>query len=597
MGKINIEEKYINNYIDNPYILKFVNESAELCKPYKIYFCDGSEEEKEALINKAIENNELIELNREKFPGCYLHRSAKNDVARTEHLTYICTKKKEDAGPTNNWMSPDEAYAKLKEYFNGCMEKRTMYVVPFMMGIPGSKLNKYGVQLTDSIYVVLNMRIMARMGKNIAKEIKNDNFTKCLHSKGDLDLKKRMICHFPEDNAVWSINSDYGGNAFLNKKCVGLRIASYLGKKEGWMAEHMLLVEIETPEKEKYFIAGAFPSACGKTNLSMLIPPESMPGYKVRTLGDDIVWMYIGDDGRLYGINPETGMFGVLPGTSMKTNKNAMLTIQKNTIFTNALLKEDNTVWWEGMEEPPDRGIDWKGDVWTKGSKEPGAHPNSRFTTPLSQCPVLSPEFSNPKGVPISAILFGGRRENLVPLVYESFNWEHGVFVGATLRSETTAAAIVEKAVRNDPMAMLPFCGYNMGDYFAHWLEMGRRMKFPPKIFFVNWFRKNKEGKFLWPGFSENLRVIEWIIKRCKSEVDAVKTPIGYIPKIEDINTKGIDVSEEDMKELLKVDGDEWINEANEIEKFFSKFDRMPKELMENLKNLKERLMMEKRQK
>jgi len=597
MGKINIEEKYINNYINNPYILKFVNESAELCKPDKIYFCDGSEEEKKALINKAIENNELIELNHEKLPGCYLHRSAKNDVARTEHLTYICTKKKEDAGPTNNWMPPDEAYNKLREYFDGCMKGRTMYVVPFMMGIPGSKMNKYGVQLTDSIYVVLNMRIMARMGKEIEKEIKDNDFTKCLHSKGDLDLKKRMICHFPEDNAVWSINSDYGGNAFLNKKCVGLRIASYLGKKEGWLAEHMMLVEIETPEKEKYFIAGAFPSACGKTNLSMLIPPKSMPGYKVRTLGDDIVWMYIGEDGRLYGINPEIGMFGVLPGTSMKTNKNAMLTIQKNTIFTNALLKEDNTVWWEGMEEPPDKGIDWKGDVWTKESKEPGAHPNSRFTTSLLQCPVLSPEFSNPKGVPISAILFGGRRSNLVPLVYESFNWEHGVFVGASLRSETTAAAMIEKVVRNDPMAMLPFCGYNMSDYFAHWLEMGKRMKFPPKIFFVNWFRKNNEGKFLWPGFGENLRVIEWIIKRCKSEVDAIKTPIGYIPKIEDINTKGIDVSEEDMKELLNVDVDEWINEANEIEKFFSKFDRMPKELMENLKNLKERLMMEKRQK
>jgi len=594
-----ITKKYINNYITNKYVLKFINESAELCNPDKIYFCDGSEEEKKFLTGEAIKSNELIELNQEKFPGCLLHRTAKNDVARTEHLTYICTKKKDDAGPTNNWMSPEEAYKELKGYFKDSMKGRTMYVVPFMMGVPGSKMNKHGIELTDSIYVVLNMRIMTHMGRNIAESIVGDNFTKGLHSKGDISIEKRRICHFPEDNTIMSINSNYGGNALLGKKCLALRIASYLGKKEGWLAEHMLLTEIQTPDGKNFYIAGAFPSACGKTNLSMLIPPESFSGYKVRVIGDDIAWMYIGNDGRLWAINPEAGFFGVAPGTSMKTNRNAMSTIKKNTIFTNVLLKEDKTVWWEGMEEPPDKGIDWKGDVWTKESKEPGAHPNSRFTSPILQCPVVSSEFSNPKGVPISAILFGGRRSNVVPLVYESFNWQHGVFVGATLRSETTAAAMgVEKVVRNDPMAMLPFCGYNMGDYFAHWLEMGRRMKFPPKIFFVNWFRKNKEGKFLWPGFGENLRVIEWIIKRCSSDnknkekeaEEAVETPIGYVPAIDAINTKGINISKEDMKELLSIDVHGWLKETDEIEKFFKKFDRMPKELTKELNDLKKRL-------
>lgn len=595
-GKDKITSKYFNNYIKNRYVLEFVNKSAELCNPDKIYFCDGSEEEKKFLINEAIKSGELIELNQEKLPGCYLHRSAVNDVARTESLTYICTKRKEDAGPTNNWMAPEDAYKELSTYFKNSMKGRTMYVVPFMMGVPGSKMNKVGVHITDSIYVVLNIRIMTRIGKIAADEIKDDNFTKCLHSKGDLSLEKRRICHFPEDNTIWSINSDYGGNAFLSKKCLALRIASYLGRKEGWMAEHMFLTEIQTPDNKKFYIAGAFPSACGKTNLSMLIPPESMPGYKIRVIGDDIVWMYIDDDGRLRAINPETGFFGVAPGTSMKTNKNAMLTIQKNTIFTNVLLKEDNTVWWEGMEDPPEKGIDWKGDLWTKESKEPGAHPNSRYTTPISQCPVVSPEFLNPKGVPISAILFGGRRESVIPLVYESFNWQHGVFIGAALRSETTAAVMgAKKVVRNDPMAMLPFCGYNMGDYFDHWLDMGKRMKFPPKIFFVNWFRKNKEGKFLWPGFGENLRVIEWIIKQCdpsnkNKEKERVETPIGYLPKIEAINTKGIEISREDLEELLSIDKEGWLKEVDEIEKFFSKFDRMPKELMKELNDLRERL-------
>ncbi len=591
-----ITNKYINNYIKNKYVLEFVNKSAELCEPDKIYFCNGSEEEKKFLTGEAIKTGELIELKQEKFPGCVLHRTAINDVARTEHLTYICTTKKEDAGPTNNWMAPKDAYEELGEYFRNSMKGRTMYVIPFMMGVPGSKMNKIGVEITDSIYVVLNMRIMTHIGRIVADDIIGDNFTKGLHSKGDISLEKRRICHFPEDNTIWSINSGYGGNVLLGKKCLALRIASYLGRKEGWLAEHMLLMEIQTPDGKIFYVAGAFPSSCGKTNLSMLIPPESLPGYKVRVLGDDIVWMYIGDDGRLWAINPEAGFFGVVPGTNMKTNKNAMLTIQKNTIFTNVLLKEDKTVWWEGLENPPDKGIDWKGDAWTKESKEPGTHPNSRFTAPTSQCPVISPEFSNPKGVPVSAVLFGGRRGNVVPLVYESFNWKHGVFIGATLRSEPTAAAMgLGKIVRNDPMAMIPFCGYNMGDYFAHWLDLGKRMKFPPKIFFVNWFRKNREGKFLWPGYGENLRVIEWIIKQCDSdnnnkEKEAVETPVGYVPEIDAINTKGIEISKQDIKELLSIDKNEWLEEADEVEKFFSKFDRMPKELTKELNDLRERL-------
>ncbi len=594
-----ITNKYINNYIKNKHVLEFVNKSAELCNPDKIYFCDGSEEEKKFLTDDAIKSSELIELNQEKFPGCVLHRTAINDVARTEHLTYICTTKKENAGPTNKWMAPEDAYKELSEYFRDSMKGRTMYVIPFMMGVPGSKMNKIGVELTDSIYVVLNMRIMTRIGKITADGIRDDKFTNCLHSKGDISLEKRRICHFPEDNTIWSINSGYGGNVLLGKKCLALRIASYLGKKEGWLAEHMLLMEIQTPDNKTFYVVGAFPSACGKTNLSMLIPPELLPGYKVRVLGDDIAWMYIGDDGRLWAINPEAGFFGVVPGTNMKTNKNAMLTIKNNTIFTNVLLKEDNTVWWEGMENPPDKGIDWKGDLWTKESKEPGTHPNSRFTVPTSQCPAISPEFLNPKGVPVSAILFGGRRENVVPLVYKSFNWQHGVFIGATLRSEGTAAAIgLEKVVRNDPMAMIPFCGYNMGDYFAHWLDMGKRMKFPPKIFFVNWFRKNKEGKFLWPGYGENLRVIEWIIKQCdisnnNKEKEAVETPVGYVPAADAINTKGIEISKEDIKELFGIDKEGWLEETDEVEKFFSKFDRMPKELTKELNDLRERLKKE----
>jgi len=594
--------KYVNNYITNKYVLEFVNKSAEICNPDKIYFCDGLEEEKKFLTGEAVKSGELIELNQEKFPGCVLHRTAINDVARTEHLTYICTTKKEDAGPTNNWKSPEDAYEELSGYFRDSMKGRTMYVIPFMMGVPGSKMNKIGVELTDSIYVVLNMRIMTHTGRIVADDIIENNFTKGLHSKGELNLEKRRICHFPEDNTIMSVNSGYGGNVLLGKKCLALRIASYLSRKEGWMAEHMFLADIQTPDGKKFYIAGAFPSACGKTNLSMLIPPESLSGYKVRVIGDDIAWMYIGDDSRLWAINPEAGFFGVVPGTNMKTNKNAMLTIKKNTIFTNVLLKEDNTVWWEGMEDPPDKGIDWKGDAWTKDMKDekgnlvPGEHPNSRFTAPISQCPVVSHEFSNSKGVPISAILFGGRRESVVPIVYESFNWQHGVFIGASLRSETTAAAMgVGKVVRNDPMAMIPFCGYNMGDYFTNWLDIGKRMKFPPKIFFVNWFRKNREGKFLWPGYGENLRVIEWIIKRCDTfsnnkEKEAVETPVGYIPAADAINTKGIEISKQDIKELLNIDVQEWLKEADEIDKFFSKFDRMPKELIKELNNLRERL-------
>jgi len=584
--------------VKNKYVLSWVNEMKELCKPDKVIFCDGSEEEKDRLIKEALKTGELIELNQEKLPGCYLHRTAPNDVARTEHLTYICTPKKEDAGPTNNWMDPEKAYAELRGYFDGCMKGRTMYVLPFIMGVPGSKMNKIGIQITDSIYVVLNMRIMTHMGK-IAVDALGDSpeFTKCLHSKAELSYEKRRICHFPEDNTIWSINSNYGGNALLGKKCLSLRIASSIGRKNNWLAEHMFLMSVENPEGEIFYIAGAFPSACGKTNLSMLIPPDALSGYKIRTMGDDIVWMYIGNDGRLWGINPEAGFFGVAPGTSMKTNKNAMLTINRNTIFTNVLLKEDKTVWWEGMEDPPETGIDWQGKPWKKNIKDEkgnyifGAHPNSRFTVRISQCPVVSPEFSNPKGVPISAIIFGGRRAKVDPLVYESFNWQHGVYVGASMASEVTAATMdYSKKIRRDPMAMIPFCGYNMGDYFKHWINIGKRLTHPPKIFHVNWFRVDDKGKFMWPGFGENLRVIEWIINRCKNKTEGRKTPIGYIPTINSLNTKGLDISEKTLNDLLEINDEDWYSELIDIKNFLEEFkERLPDEIKKEHNDLCER--------
>ncbi|SHF30410.1 phosphoenolpyruvate carboxykinase (GTP) [Caldanaerobius fijiensis DSM 17918] len=578
----------------NKAVLDWVEEMARLTKPDNIVWLDGSEEEKQKLIKQALETGELHELNQEKLPGCYLHRTAVSDVARVEHRTFICTRNKDDAGPTNNWMAPDEAYSKLRKLFDGSMKGRTMYVIPYIMGPVGSPFSKVGVELTDSIYVVLNMRIMTRMGDVAWQQLgDSDEFVKGLHSKATLDPEERYICHFPEDNTIWSVNSGYGGNVLLGKKCFALRIASYMGRKQGWMAEHMLILGVEDPKGNVSYVAAAFPSACGKTNLAMLVPPEyyAKQGYKVWTVGDDIAWLRIGEDGRLWAVNPEAGFFGVAPGTSYKTNPNAMETIKANTIFTNVLLTPDNTVWWEGMGEPPASGINWKGEPWTPDSGEKGAHPNARFTAPASQCPSISPEWENPKGVPISAIIFGGRRAKVAPLVYQSFDWNHGVYVGATMASETTAAAAGKVGVvRRDPMAMLPFCGYNMADYFAYWLEMGKRIPNPPKIFNVNWFRTDDEGNFLWPGFGENMRVLKWIIDRCNGNGEAVETPIGYVPAKGAIDTTGLDISDEVMEELLSVDKDVWAEEIKDQEEFLKQFgDRLPEEIIAQKEALKKR--------
>jgi len=573
-----------------------------LCQPDQIVWVDGSEEEKERLTQEAIKTGELIPLNQEKLPGCYYHRTAVNDVARTEDLTFICTKLQEDAGPTNNWMSPEEGYRRAGEIFEGSMKGRTMYVIPFSMGPVGSPFSKIGVELTDSIYVVLNMRIMTRIGAPVLKQLgKNGEFTKCLHGKAELDIKKRLILHFPEDNAIWSVGSGYGGNVLLGKKCLALRIASHLGKREGWMAEHMLIMGVEDPEGRIDYIAAAFPSACGKTNLAMLVPPEGLrvKGYRIWTVGDDISWMRIDTDGRLWAINPESGFFGVAPGTNMKSNPNMMKTIQRNTIYTNVVLTDDGDVWWEdGEGDPPAEGYDWQGRPWkpgmvdADGKKIVGAHPNSRFTAPVAQCPSHSFRMEHHHGVPISAIVFGGRRASLAPLVYEAFDWEHGVFVGATMASERTAAQFGKLGeIRRDPMAMLPFCGYHMGDYFEHWLEMGNRMGAAPKIFNVNWFRQDENGKYLWPGFGENLRVIEWILARCRGEADALETPIGYVPTTESIDLNGLDVSKETMRKLVAINKDEWMEESNRVDSFFQQFgSRLPKEMWEQHKALVERL-------
>lgn len=562
------EEQMTKNQI----LIRWVEDMARLTQPDHIYWCDGSEEEKSHMIREAVATGKLEELNQEKLPGCYLRRTPEHDVARTEQLTFICTSIKEDAGPTNNWMAPQEAYQKLSGIFKGSMQGRTMYVVPFLMGPAGSPYSRVGVQLTDSLYVVINMRIMTRMGR-VALEVLGDsgNFTRCLHGKADLDISRRYICHFPEDDTIWSVGSAYGGNALLGKKCLSLRIASFLGEKEGWLAEHMLIVGIEDPEGKVTYVAAAFPSACGKTNLAMLVPPASQKGYKVWTVGDDIAWLHVGEDGRLWAINPEAGFFGVVPGTNSKSNPNAMATIRRNTIFTNVLKKPDGTVWWEGMDgEPPAEGINWKGERWTSASKDKGAHPNSRFTAPASQCPSISPEWENPRGVPISAIIFGGRRAKLAPLVFETLNWQHGVYVGATMASETTAAQTgAVGVVRRDPMAMLPFAGYNIGRYFAHWLKMGSRMKHPPKIFNVNWFRTDEQGKFLWPGFGENLRVLRWIIDRAQGRGEAKESPIGYLPKR--IDLAGLAVTGATLEELLKVDRDDWKAELASQKEFFAK--------------------------
>ncbi|MDR0363371.1 MAG: phosphoenolpyruvate carboxykinase (GTP) [Planctomycetota bacterium] len=580
----------------------WVKEMAQMCNPDQIHWCDGSDEERRKLTAEALSTGELIELNQKLLPGCLYHRTALNDVARTENLTFVCTDKEEDATPVNNWKPREEGYAECRKFFKDSMKGRVMYVVPFSMGPVGSPFAKYGIELTDSIYVVLNMRIMTHMGQNVLDAIgANGDFTKCLHSKAQLDLEKRRIMHFPEDNTIWSVNSGYGGNVLLGKKCLALRIASWLGKTEGWMAEHMLILGVEYPDSHIEYLAAAFPSACGKTNLAMLVPPEGLKakGYKVWTAGDDIAWLRLGKDGRLWAVNPEAGCFGVAPGTSMSTNPNMMKAVEKNTIFTNVLLKDDGAVWWEGHgDAPPAHGKDWTGKDWTPDEKDKdgkpvlGANANSRFTVPIKQVPCVSDKVDDPAGVPISAFIFGGRRARLAPLVYQSTDWEHGTYVAATMASERTAAQYGKQGeVRRDPMAMSPFVGYNMGDYFRHWLEMGRKVPNPPKIFHVNWFRRDENNKFMWPGFGDNLRVLEWILARCRGDVDAVETPIGFVPKPEDIDLTGLDVGKETMRKLMDIDKGEWKIECDGVEEYFKGIgERMPKELFDQLASLRKRL-------
>ncbi len=580
----------------NKAVLDWIEEMRALVKPQSVMWIDGSEEQLEELRREGMKTGEMIKLNQEKLPGCYYHRSAVNDVARVEDRTFICCEKEEDAGPTNNWMAPAEMYAKLREIFDGSMAGRTMYVIPYSMGVVGSPFAKYGIELTDSIYVVLSMAIMTRVGKDVINALGDSpDFVKGLHSKAELDAEKRYIVHFPQDNTIMSVNSGYGGNVLLGKKCFALRIASNLGRQENWMAEHMLILGIENPAGEVRYLAAAFPSACGKTNLAMLIPPElyRKKGYKVWCVGDDIAWIRIGEDGRLWAVNPENGFFGVAPGTSAKSNPNALASTRKNSIFTNVVLTEDGDVWWEGLDKnPPKNALNWKGEPWDPADGSKGAHPNSRFTAPAKNCPCISPEFENPKGVPLSAIVFGGRRAKTAPLVYQSRDWQHGVFVGSIMASETTAAATgAVGVVRRDPMAMLPFCGYNMGDYWQHWLDMGELIQNKPKIFNVNWFRTDDDGNFIWPGFGENMRVLEWIMARCFDEVGADESPIGYVPKPEDINLEESGVSIKTLSELLTIDKELWKKEAEGIREFYGKFgDKLPRELLEELEKLEKNL-------
>lgn len=583
----------------NTNVLKWVDEMVALTKPDSVVWIDGSKEQLDALREESVKTGELSPLNQEKLPGCYLHRTAINDVARVEHRTFICSRKQEDAGPTNNWMDPKEAYAKLGAMFDGAMKGRTMYVIPYSMGPIGSPFSKVGVEVTDSIYVVLNMAIMTRTGTDALGQLgdTSNDFVRGLHSKADIDEENRYICHFPEDNAIWSINSGYGGNVLLGKKCFALRLASFQGKNEGWMAEHMLILGIENPKGKVKYIAAAFPSACGKTNLAMLIPPEvyAKKGYKVWTVGDDIAWLRQGPDGRLWAINPESGFFGVAPGTNAKSNFNALETTKKDTIFTNVVHNlDDNTVWWEGLDKnPPTNALNWKGEKWDASSGTPGAHPNSRFTAPIINCPSASSEFSNPQGVPISAIVFGGRRAKTAPLVYQARDWQHGVFVGSVMASETTAAAAgAVGVVRRDPMAMLPFIGYHAGDYLTHWLEMGEKLgDKAPAIFNVNWFRTDDEGNFIWPGFGDNMRVLMWMIARCEGKVEGVETPVGITPKADDINIEGLDFTREQVEGLLNIDRDLWQQEAQGIREFYDKIGpRLPKAMAQELSKLEEKL-------
>jgi phosphoenolpyruvate carboxykinase (GTP) len=577
-------------------VREWVAEMVRLCEPDTVVWCDGSAEEHDRLTRRALRGGDLLPLDPEALPGCYLHRSSPSDVARTEQSTFICTETKQEAGPTNNWMAPADARAALGRLFAQCMRGRTLYVVPFLMGHPGSPHARVGVELTDSVYVALSMRIMTRMGEVALGHLGDSgDFTRCLHSLGTLDPEHRYICHFPQDNEVWSINSGYGGNALLGKKCLALRIASWLGWRQGWMAEHMLIVGIQDPTGRTTWLAGAFPSACGKTNLAMLVPPPDMyaAGWRVWTLGDDIAWLRPGPDGRLWAINPEAGFFGVAPGTSPATNPNAMATIARNTLYTNVALRPDGRVWWEGIGEPAPAGLlDWQGRAWTPESGHPAAHPNSRFTAPATQCPSLSAAWTSAQGVPIDGILFGARRATTVPLVYEARSWQHGTLVGAMLASETTAAAVGRVGVvRHDPMAMLPFCGYNMADYWGHWLEMGTRVARPPRIFGVNWFRTGSDGRFLWPGFGDNLRVLEWILARCHDRAPAVDTPIGWLPPVDAINRGRLPLSDDTMQQLLTVDHDEWHAAVENQEEFLQKFgSRVPPPLWDELQSIGRRL-------
>lgn len=585
---------------DNRYVLDFVEKYKTLFAPDEVVWVDGSKEQHKLLTCEAIATGEVIKLSNSLMPGCLYHRTDPNDVARVESRTFICTKNKEDAGITNNWLEPGEAYKTLDAIAKDAMKGRTMYVIPFSMGKIGSPFAKYGIELTDSLYVVLNMMIMTRVSDKVYERLNGgDDFVKGIHSKVTLDENNRYICQFPEDNVIYSLNSGYGGNVLLGKKCFALRIASYQGWQQGWMAEHMLILGVEKPDGETKYICAAFPSACGKTNLAMLIPPQVYRdrGYKVWTVGDDIAWIRK-KNGAFYAINPENGFFGVAPGTNEKSNPNAMATMRRNTIFTNVCFNEkNNTVWWEGSKiDPPTRALDWQGRKWhvemkdEKGDPVKGAHPNSRFTAPAKNCPCLSKEFENPRGVPISAFVFGGRRAKVAPLVYEARDWEHGVFIGATMASETTAAAAGKVGVvRRDPMAMLPFCGYNMCDYFEHWLKMGQRMSHQPKIFHVNWFRTDDNGNFIWPGFGDNMRVLDWIVKRTEDAVEAVETPIGLMPKKEDIDLEGMEnFDESKLEQVLSLDLRAWKKEGEEIEEFFDKFgDKLPEKLKKQLRILK----------
>ena len=570
---------------DNRTVVAWIEEQAKLCQPDQVFWCDGSENEKQFLLGEAVASGVLIKLHQEKLPGCYYHRSNPNDVARVEQCTYVCTESQEEAGPTNNWAPPAEMYQKLHNLARGGMRGRTLYVIPYLMGPPGSPLSKVGIELTDSIYVVLSMRIMTRMGQVAYQQLGDgDDFNRGLHCSLDVNPERRYICHFPQDNAIISVNSAYGGNALLGKKCLALRIGSYLGRKQGWMAEHMLILGVESPTGEKTFVAAAFPSACGKTNFAMMIPPPHFKGWKVWTVGDDIAWMKPGPDGRLYAINPEAGYFGVMPGTNYKSNPNAMECIKRDTIYTNVALTPDLDVWWEGKDGPPPKEcLDWKGNKWTPESKEKAAHANSRFAAPMVNNPMLATEVNDPKGVPISAIIFGGRRADTMPLVYQAFNWIHGVYIGATMGSEMTAAAAgTVGQVRRDPMAMLPFFGYNMGEYFRHWINMRRLIRRPPRIFHVNWFRKDAQGQYLWPGFGENMRVLKWIIDRCRGRANSEETPLGWVPYAEYFDLEGLpNYTPSRLEQAQTIDYEDWRRELLQQDELFIRlYAHLPKELI-----------------